>query len=157
GDAAGVEQGDAFFPGSVEQVVGLGEHRGDGQPLAGLGRDLELEGLSRPDVAGTEGSEFKLGRFDPTKSKAYPVSADVDLPRKWPWGRSWEDSQGSSLPGSTDARIERTSGLANGRAGLFPSPALGERRHRSLARRLVAVCWRAILMLTEGERPQPRG
>ena len=54
------------LPGSVEQVVGLGEHRGDGQPLAGLGRDLELEGLSRPDVAGTEDSN----RFDPTKSQA---------------------------------------------------------------------------------------
>src|SRR5262245_40605186 len=53
--AAGVEQGDAFLPGSVEQVVGLGEHRSDGQPVAGLGRDLELEGLSRPDVAGTAG------------------------------------------------------------------------------------------------------
>ena len=34
---------------------------------------------------------------------------------------------------------ERTGGLANGAAGLFPSPALGERRHRSLARRLIAV------------------
>src|SRR5215469_16042368 len=58
------------LPGSVEQVVGLGEHRGDGQPLAGLGRDLELEGLSRPDVAGTEGSKFQTRRFDPTKSQA---------------------------------------------------------------------------------------
>src|SRR5207247_10540916 len=59
--AAGVEQGDAFLPRSVEQVVGLGEHRGDGQPLAGLGRDLELEGLSRPDVAGTAGPNRSVG------------------------------------------------------------------------------------------------
>src|SRR5262249_9865403 len=66
-------------------VVGLGEHRGDGQPLAGLGRDLELEGLSRPDVADTEGLSSSSTRFNPTKSKAYPVLSDVDLPRKWPW------------------------------------------------------------------------
>src|SRR5262249_52450956 len=59
--AAGVEQGDAFLPGSVEQVVGLDEHRGDGQPVAGLGRDLELEGLSRPDVAGTAGPNRSVG------------------------------------------------------------------------------------------------
>src|SRR5215471_8935073 len=59
--AAGVEQGDAFLPGSVEQVVGLGEHRGDGQPLAGLGRDLELEVQSRPDVAGTAGPNRSIG------------------------------------------------------------------------------------------------
>jgi len=58
------------------------------------------------------------------------------------------------MPGALAAR---TSALANGRAGLFPSPALGKRCHRSLARRLVAVRWRAILMLAEGERPQPRG
>jgi hypothetical protein len=30
-------------------------------------------------------------------------------------------------------------GLANGSAALLPSPALGERCHRSLARRLVSV------------------
>jgi hypothetical protein len=48
--APGVEQGDAFLPGSVEQVVGLCEHCGDGQPLTGLRGDLELEGIPRPDV-----------------------------------------------------------------------------------------------------------
>jgi hypothetical protein len=36
------------------------------------------------------------------------------------------------------------SGLANGRAGLFPPPALGERYHRSLARRRIAVRQRAV-------------
>src|SRR5262249_33111908 len=35
--------------------------------------------------------------------------------------------------------IDRTGGHAKGSAGLIPSPALGERRHRSLARCLVAV------------------
>ena len=63
----------------------------------------------------------------------------------------------SSLPRSTDARIERTSGLANGRAGLFPSPALGECCHRSLARRLVAVRRRAVLVIAVGQRRHPRG
>src|SRR6516164_9954035 len=39
---------------------------------------------------------------------------------------------------------------------LLPPPALGERRHRGLARRLVAVRRRAVLMLAESERPHPR-
>jgi hypothetical protein len=39
---------------------------------------------------------------------------------------------------------------------LIPSPALRERRHRGLARRLVAVGWRATLMRPEGQRPHPR-
>src|SRR5262249_48243585 len=39
---------------------------------------------------------------------------------------------------------------------LLPPPALRERRHRGLARRLVAVRRRAILVVTEGERPHPR-
>ena len=34
--------------------------------------------------------------------------------------------------------------------------ALGERRHRGLARRRVAVRRRAVLMLAKGERPRPR-
>src|SRR5262245_55531257 len=37
---------------------------------------------------------------------------------------------------------------------LRPS-TLRERRHRGLARRLVAVRWRAVLMVAKGERPQP--
>jgi len=37
--------------------------------------------------------------------------------------------------------IERTSALANGAAGLFPSPALTERCHRSLAPNWVRDCW----------------
>src|SRR3984893_14063323 len=59
--AAGVEQGDAFLPGSVEQVVGLREHGGDGQPLAGLRGDLELEGIPRPDVSGTAAADRGVG------------------------------------------------------------------------------------------------
>src|SRR5262249_29672741 len=51
--AAGVEQGDAFLPGRVEQVVGLYEHRGDGQLLTGLRRDLELVGAAGLDISGT--------------------------------------------------------------------------------------------------------
>jgi hypothetical protein len=39
---------------------------------------------------------------------------------------------------------------------LFPSPALGERRHRGLARRLITVRWCAVLVITVGQRPQPR-
>src|SRR6516165_4669001 len=50
--------------------------------------------------------------------------------------------------------------LANGAAGLFPSPALGERRHRSLARRLIAVCgtcdfsWISRLAKDQQQQPQ---
>src|SRR5262249_58420043 len=39
---------------------------------------------------------------------------------------------------------------------LLPPPALSERRHGGLARRLVAVRRRAILMMFKGERPHPR-
>src|SRR6516165_12039596 len=39
---------------------------------------------------------------------------------------------------------------------LLPPPALRERRHRGLARRLVAVRRPAVLVLAKGERPQPR-
>jgi len=39
---------------------------------------------------------------------------------------------------------------------LLPSPTLGERRHRGLARLLVVVRRRAILMMPKGERPHPR-
>src|SRR6516225_4110261 len=59
--AAGVEEGDAFLPGSVEQVVGLYEHRGDGQPLTGLRRDLELEGSPGLDISGTAGADRRVG------------------------------------------------------------------------------------------------
>src|ERR1700757_11136 len=38
----------------------------------------------------------------------------------------------------------------------FPPPALGERRHRGLARRLVAVRRRAVFVALEGERLHPR-
>src|SRR5262245_61583970 len=39
---------------------------------------------------------------------------------------------------------------------LLPPPALRERHHRGLARRLVAVRWRAVLALAKGQRPHPR-
>src|SRR5215831_17700053 len=39
---------------------------------------------------------------------------------------------------------------------LLPPPALRERRHRGLARRLVAVNRRAVFVVPEGERPHPR-
>src|SRR5262249_24907346 len=35
-------------------------------------------------------------------------------------------------------------------------PALGERCHRGLARSSIAVCWRAVLMMSKGQRPHPR-
>src|SRR6266478_3267307 len=38
----------------------------------------------------------------------------------------------------------------------LPPPALCECRHRSLARRLVAACRRAVLVVPESQRPQPR-
>jgi hypothetical protein len=53
------------------------------------------------------------------------------------------------------SRSPRASGLANGRAGLLRSPALGERRQRSLACRLVAV-HRALYRSIVAARPHPR-
>src|SRR5262245_64734481 len=52
------------------------------------------------------------------------------------------------------ALAERTS-HAKGSAGLFPSPALSERCHRSLARRLVAVRRCAVFEVAIGQRPKP--
>jgi len=52
--------------------------------------------------------------------------------------------------------IGRPSGLANGSVGLLPPPALGERRPRSLARRLVAVDRRAVFVVAVSQRPHPR-
>ena len=42
------------------------------------------------------------------------------------------------------------------RVASFPPPTLGERRHRGLARRLVAMGGRAILVIIVRERPHPR-
>src|SRR5215831_14750931 len=39
---------------------------------------------------------------------------------------------------------------------LLTPPALGERGHRGLARRLAAVRRRAVFVLAEGKRPEPR-
>jgi hypothetical protein len=39
---------------------------------------------------------------------------------------------------------------------LLPLPTLGERRHRGLAGRGVAVCRRTILVVLQEERPHPR-
>src|SRR5262249_16922660 len=49
--------------------------------------------------------------------------------------------------------IKHASSLANGKAALFPSPTLSERSHRSLARRLVTVRRRAVLVVAAGQRP----
>src|SRR5262245_59654640 len=38
---------------------------------------------------------------------------------------------------------------------LLTPPALGERRHRSLARRRIAVRQRAVLMMPKGQSPHP--
>src|SRR5262249_17876613 len=37
-----------------------------------------------------------------------------------------------------------------------PAASLCERRHRGLARRRIAVRWRAVLMVAKGQRPHPR-
>ena len=42
------------------------------------------------------------------------------------------------------------------RVASFPPPTLGERRHRGLARRLVAVRRGAVLMIAKGQRPHQR-
>ena len=47
----------------------------------------------------------------------------------------------------------RIYGLANGRAGLFLSPAPSERCHRSLARRLVAVRRHTVLVVAVSQCP----
>jgi hypothetical protein len=39
---------------------------------------------------------------------------------------------------------------------LLPPPTLGKRCHRSLARRLIAVCGCAVLVVPRGQRPHPR-
>src|SRR5262249_42717090 len=39
---------------------------------------------------------------------------------------------------------------------LLPPPALGERRHRGLACRLVAMRWPTVFVMAEGQRPHPR-
>src|SRR5215475_3194567 len=38
----------------------------------------------------------------------------------------------------------------------LPSPGSSERCYRSLARRRIAMGWRAVLVVPEGERPHPR-
>jgi hypothetical protein len=42
-----------------------------------------------------------------------------------------------------------------GRRRSFPPPTFGERRHRSLARRLVAMRRCAVLVVPEGQCPHP--
>src|SRR5262249_56077199 len=39
---------------------------------------------------------------------------------------------------------------------LLPPPALGDRRHRGLARRGIAVRWCAVFVMLARERPHPR-
>src|SRR5262249_52529130 len=61
---------------------------------------------------------------------------------------------GKAQDGRMFFRFAPESGLLD--LELLPPPALGERRHGGLARRLVAVRRRAILMMSKGERPHPR-
>src|SRR5262249_27601795 len=49
-----------------------------------------------------------------------------------------------------------TSGVDDLSSRLLPPPSLGERRHRGLARRRVAVSRRAVFAPSEGQRPEPR-
>src|SRR5215471_7208266 len=60
----------------------------------------------------------------------------------------------SSRSGGQDAGCFRPQSSAS--TALFLPPALGERRHRRLARLCVAVRRRAVLVVPEGERPSPR-
>src|SRR5262245_59768784 len=46
-------------------------------------------------------------------------------------------------------------GSCGGLKRSFPPPALSERRHRTLARRLVAVRRRAVFVVSESEGPHP--
>src|SRR5262249_49482587 len=46
--------------------------------------------------------------------------------------------------------------LPSASTALLPPPALRERRHRGLARRRVAMSWRPIFTLPEGQCPHPR-
>ncbi len=79
--AARVEHGDAFFPRCVEQVVGLPEHGGDGQPLTGLRGDLELVGIPRPDASGFAGSDRSVGEphMDDARLAPLPRSGSPDV------------------------------------------------------------------------------
>ena len=69
------------------------------------------------------------------------------------WGHFPAKSFAISTNGSI--RSESTRQLACPCLSL-PPPTLRERRHRDLSRRLVAVRRPAVLVLSEGERPQPR-
>src|SRR5215470_11341196 len=40
--------------------------------------------------------------------------------------------------------------------GILPPPTFGERGHGGLARSLITVGWRALLVVAEGKRPHPR-
>src|SRR6516225_3167518 len=81
-------------------------------------------------------------------------------PRYSRWPRPHELGLHDSIPAQPDATPSSLAiwlaTRANVRAGLSCAPALGERRHRGLTRRLVAVCRRAILMIAKGQRPHPR-
>jgi hypothetical protein len=52
--------------------------------------------------------------------------------------------------------VGRISGMPKADMPSLPPPAFRERRHRGLARRLVAVRRRGVLVLSECERPEPR-
>jgi hypothetical protein len=59
------------------------------------------------------------------------------------------------MKGVLSRRSPHVSGLANVRAGLLMAPTLGERGHRSLARRLVSAR-RATYVAIVAARPHPR-
>src|SRR6516162_10660368 len=65
-------------------------------------------------------------------------------------------NQGSALNrGGSRTPLPRSLSAA-GFVSHFPPPALGERRHRSIACRLIAVDRPAIFVVAVGQRPEPR-
>jgi hypothetical protein len=63
------------------------------------------------------------------------------------------DSQGRVSGTLSEGSAWEMPGPSRGSWCVLAPPALGESLHSRLARRLVAVRWRAVLMLPEGERP----
>src|SRR5262245_13948222 len=85
-----------------------------------------------------------MDRIDPYSQKFLPYfpMVKIDASNWCPISFKKPAERGAGLAPSPEVAPKRSNapgGLANGSAGLFPPPALGERRHRSLARRLIAV------------------
>src|SRR5215471_8061605 len=64
-------------------------------------------------------------------------------------------ARGDNGPQPSPALLQQSGGSCSSVKCSFSPPTLGERRHRRFARRLVAVDWRAVLVVTVGECPQP--